>query len=288
MVSGNVQIISNEYYGDISCTIKEIKIGEEKWRYSISGSGNKVMLALLANVVGHYFALPLVEQFKDEYQVIALSVPPLPSFTLSGVGLAAILEEEGVEFCDAIGHSNGGVHIQNLVKYRPELVNKIVFSHSLTSLTREDVDTVNKTEVDLYHKAKVVMKILPASVILNALGGKFAKQIQLEAGDSATIAVRKQIKEDIKLLSKEDVLTIINCMEDFLFKYIFEPEQYIKRADRILLLNSPTDRIVNPKQKESMRQLCPGAKEYVFKTGGHVPMLACPSEYYKVVREFLN
>ncbi|MCP1103333.1 hypothetical protein M2454_001421 [Aequitasia blattaphilus] len=140
-MSGNIQIISNEYYGDISCTIKELKIGEETWRYSVSGSGNKVMLALLSNVVGHYLALPLIEQFKDEYQVIALSVPPLPSFSLSGIGLAAILKEEGVKSCDAIGHSNGGVHIQNLIKCRPELVNKIIFSHSLTSLTRRDADT---------------------------------------------------------------------------------------------------------------------------------------------------
>jgi pimeloyl-ACP methyl ester carboxylesterase len=247
-----------------------------------------VILALLGNMVGHYFSLRLVEELHGLYRVIGLSVPSLPEFPLSPVGLATILEYENVSCCDAIGHSNGGVHIQGLVGYRPSLVDKIVFSHSLTSLSVEDAYTTNDTEVALYRKAKTVMKILPASILLNAMGGKFANGVRLKSGGSDTEMLRRRIKAEIKLLGKSDVLGIIGMMEDFLFHHTFSPDSYRDRANRVLLLNCPGDKIVNPRQKTAMRQLCPGAKEYAFERGGHTPMLAYPEEYYGVVRDFLQ
>lgn len=237
--------------------------------------------------MGHYFSLRVAEELHGLYKVVGLSVPPLPEFSLSRIGLAKILEHENVSRCDAIGHSNGGVHIQGLVSYRPELVDKIVFSHSLTSLSDKDACTVNDTEVAFYRKAKTIMKILPASILLNAIGGKMANQVKLKSGDSDTEILRQRIKAEIKLLGKSDVLAIISMMEDFLFHYTFSSDSYSDKSNRVLLLNSPSDKMVNPRQKVAMRQLCPGAKEYVFERGGHTTMIAYPEEYYGVVRDFL-
>jgi pimeloyl-ACP methyl ester carboxylesterase len=41
-----------------------------------------------------------------------------------------------------IGHSNGGVYMQSLIASYPERVGKIVFSHSLTSMRKEDATDV--------------------------------------------------------------------------------------------------------------------------------------------------
>lgn len=281
------KIIRTEKYSTFSSTIKELDIGNQTWRYSVSGNGPKVILALLANVVGHYFSLRLTEEMQGLYKVIGLSVPPLSEFSLSCIGLASILEHERVSSCDAIGHSNGGVHIQGLVSHRPSLVDKIIFSHSLTSFSEQDVYTINDTEAAFYRKAKTVMKILPTSVLLNALGGKMANQIELKSGAGDTKMLQQQIKAEIKLLEKGDVLAIISMMEDFLYHDTFSPSDYRDKSNKVLVLNSPSDKMVNPKQKAAMRQLCPGAKEYAFARGGHTPMLSCPNEYYSVVREFL-
>jgi len=281
------KIIRTDNHGTFDCTIKELQIGKQVWRYSISGNGSNTLLALLGNVVGHYFALPLAEELQDQYKVIALSVPPLPEFSLSGAGLATIIRHENIACCHAIGHSNGGVHIQNLVRYCPDFVDKIIFSYSLTSLSDQDACTVNDTEVNFYRKAKAVMKILPASILLNGIGGKFAKRIQLKAGPQHTKAIQERIISEVRLLNKNDVLAIINCMEDFLFHHTFSSADYCDRANRILLLNSPSDKMVNPRQKSAMRQLCPNAKEYVFQKGGHTPMITYPEEYYRVVKDFL-
>ena len=144
-------MIRRDYYGKFDSTIKEIKIGNERWRYSVSGYGNHYILALMSNVAGH------VKLFKAE----------------------------------------------------------------------------------------------------------------------------------LKLLKKKDLLLIVECMEDFLFNYTFDKKYYQEKAGKILLLNSPTDRIVNPRQEKAMHMLCPQAQTYQFKQGGHTSMLTCPEEYYEVVKHFL-
>lgn len=285
MIEVKEKLISQEDYGNFQTRIKELKIGNNTWRYSISGKGKKLLLALLSNIGGHYFALPLVEEMQPSYTVIALSVPPLQKFELSAEGLLTILKHENFKSCDAIGHSNGGVHIQNLIKSNPEIVNKVVFSHSLTSMSKEDVHQVNDTELDFYKKARSVLKILPLSLMVKAMIGKFSKGIKLNSGEVYSRKIQIRMKEDLKLLSKEDILTIIKCMEDFIYNHTFSSEDYQDKS--VLLLNSSTDKMVNEKQKALMKKLCPNAKEYSFEKGGHTPMVSNSEEYYSAVKKFL-
>lgn len=279
------KIISEEDYGSFQTIIKELQIGNETWRYSISGNGGKLLLALPANMGGHYSAFPLIDEVHTSYTIIALSVPPLPKFELSAQGLATIIAHEKFTCCDAIGHSNGGVHIQNLIKHYPKMVDKVIFSHSLTSMSKEDAYQVNDTELRFYKKTKIVIKMLPLSLVLSIMGGKFAKAIRLKSGEKYSLNAQMRMKEDLKLLSKKDVTTIIDCMEDFIYNHTFSSEDYTNKS--VLLLNSPTDKLVNEKQKIAMRKLCINAEEYSFEKGGHTPMLSNPKEYYNIVKNFL-
>lgn len=279
------KLICEEDYGSFQTRIKELKIGNDTWRYSISGQGKKLLLALLSNIGGHYFALPLVEKMQTSHTVIALSVPPLQKFELSAQGLSTIIKHENFESCDAIGHSNGGVHIQNLIKSNPKIVDKVIFSHSLTSMSQEDAYQVNDTELDFYQKAQSVLKILPVSLMVKAMIGKFSKGIKLSSGEVYSQKIQNRMKEDLKWLTKKDILMIIKCMEDFIYNHTFSSEDYQNKS--VLLLNSPTDKMVNEKQKVLMKKLCPNAKEYSFIKGGHTPMVSNGEEYYSVVKEFL-
>lgn len=195
------------------------------------------------------------------------------------------MEHEKFVCCDAIGHSNGSVHIQNLIKNYPQMVDKVVFSHSLTSMSKEDAYEVNDTELGFYKKAKFIIKILPLSLVVNVLGGKFAKGISINSGKEYSRNAQERMKEDLKLLSKKDIIMIINCMEDFIYNHTFSSDDYSNKS--VLLLNSPTDKLVNEKQKIAMRKLCPNAEEYSFEKGGHTPMLSNAKEYYSIVRNFL-
>ena len=134
----NTDVVAEHVFGNITATEKIMKWKNTRWRYTVSGNGDKFVLAILSNTTGHLLALPLAEEFRDTFTSIALSVPPMKSFAETAEGLKLLLGGEGVDTCHAIGHSNGGVHLQNLIARYPGVVDKVVFSHSLTSMNRED------------------------------------------------------------------------------------------------------------------------------------------------------
>jgi pimeloyl-ACP methyl ester carboxylesterase len=121
--------------------------------------------AILANTAGHLLAIPLAEELKETYRVIALSVPTIPKFSETVEGLKNILDIENITSCDVIGHSNGGVYLQNLISIYPEYINKIIFSHILTSMGKNDVLTINASEIKVYKIMCSILKMFPASVI---------------------------------------------------------------------------------------------------------------------------
>ncbi|MDR1986633.1 MAG: alpha/beta hydrolase [Treponema sp.] len=78
-----------------------------------------------------------------------------------------------------------------------------------------------------------------------------------------------------------------SCMEDFLYNYVFTTEPYINKPNDILIIDSPTDNLANPQQRAEMRRLCPGAREYQFKKGGHLTLIKCQKEYFNIIKNFL-
>jgi pimeloyl-ACP methyl ester carboxylesterase len=246
------------------------------------------MLVIVANLSGHLLALPLAEEFMDEYTLISLSVPPVSRFSETAEGLKEILDYENVTSCDVIGHSNGGAHLQNLISKYPERVNKIIFSHTLTSMNKNDAYTINASEVIVYKKMRKLLKVLPVSLLTLGLQKMVLPKLQLKSSESNTKKLKALFKEDIKKITKQVFLTIADCMEDFLFNYTFTTKPYIHKSTDILIIDSPTDKVANPMQRAQMLRLCPGAREYHFKTGGHITIINCKEEYFSVLRGFLE
>jgi hypothetical protein len=113
-------------------------------------------------------------------------------------------------------------------------------------------------------------------------------KLRLKSGKEDTERFIRLCKEDMKRITKQDLLTMAGCMEDFLYNYIFTPEPYASKPDDVLILDSPTDKLANPMQRAEMLRLCPGANEYHFKSGGHVTMVNCRDEYMGVLKKFLE
>lgn len=260
-----------------------------RWTYTVSGHGKKYLLAIVANMGGHLLGLALSEEFKEEYTTICLSCPPLHFFEQAIDGLKALLDAEGIEHCDAIGHSNGGVYLQGIIKKYPGTIEKVVFSHSLTSMSPEDVYTINKSEWNVYKMMRMALKILPVSVF----SGKLVKMVltenfYLKAGKDATEKLKTMVRGTMKKITKQDMYTMADCMEDFLFHYTFSPESYKENPENVLIIDSPTDHVANPMQRAEMLRLCPGAQEYHFSKGGHVTIINCRDEYFLVLHRFFS
>lgn len=279
-------VVATHVFGNITVSERLMHWNNTQWRYTVSGNGNSTILAILSNTTGHLLGLPLAEEFRDTYTTIALSVPPIQSFSETANGLKALLDCEGVSSCNVIGHSNGGVHLQNLINRYPNVADKIIFSHSLTSMDKDDVNTINASEVKAYKLMRGMLKVLPVSILTTALGRMVFPKFSLQSGRSDTDRLIRLCKEDMKKYSKQDFLMMASCMEDFLFNYTFTSDPYVNKPQEVLIVDSPTDKIANPMQRAQMLKLCPGAQEHHFKSGGHVTMINCQDEYFSLLNRF--
>jgi pimeloyl-ACP methyl ester carboxylesterase len=273
-------------FGNITVVEKIIRWKDTEWRYTVSGNGDKFILAILSNITGHLFAVPLAEEFRDTFTTIALSVPPVKVFSQTAEGLKLLLDNEGINICNVIGHSNGGVYLQNLIAHYPGMVNKIIFSHSLTSMDKNDAYTINSSEVRIYKSMRKIIKVMPVSVLVFLMGRMVLKKICLQSGKADTKRLIDLCKENMKLVTKQDFITMADCMEDFLFNHTFTPEPYMAKAQNVLIVDSSTDKIANPMQRQQMLKLCPNAREYHFKNGGHMTLVNCRDEYFSLLHGF--
>jgi pimeloyl-ACP methyl ester carboxylesterase len=286
-MTADVTVVATHEFGNITAVENVMKRDGASWRYTVSGNGDKFAVMILSNTTGHLFALPLAEEFRDSFTTIALSVPPMKSFVDTAEGLKLLLESEGVNSCNAIGHSNGGVYLQNLIARYPGLVDKVVFSHSLTSMTENDAYTTNASEVKIYRLMRKMLRVLPVSILTFAMARMVFTKLYLQSGETDTERLIALCKEDMRGVKKQDFIMMADCMEDFLFNHTFTSEPYISAPQNVLIVDSPTDKLANPIQRAQMLRLCPGAKEYHFQSGGHVTMVNCRDEYITVLKDFL-
>jgi pimeloyl-ACP methyl ester carboxylesterase len=282
----NISVIKKYEFNNFTSVEKVLTLDENRWRYTVSGNGKRFLLAILSNISGHLLGLSLAEEFREEFTTIALSVPPMHSFTDTATGLKAVLDTEQVTKCNVIGNSNGGVYLQNLIKEYPHIADKIVFSHSLTSMNPNDVNTTNASEVKIYSKMRKILKVLPVSALTYGLGRTFFPKLQLKSGKTDTDRLIALCKEDFKRITKQDFYIMADCMKGFLFNHIFTSEPYINRPKDILIVDSETDHLANPMQRKQMLELCPNANEYHFQTGGHVTIINCREEYFSLLHKF--
>jgi len=282
----NISVIKRHDFEKFTAAEKVLALDGNRWRYTVSGNGKHFLLAILSNITGHLLGLPLAEEFREEFTTIALSVPPMHTFADTAKGLKAVLDAEQVTKCNVIGNSNGGVYLQNLIKQYPDIADKIVFSHSLTSMNPNDVNTTNASEVKIYSKMRKILKVLPVSALTYGLGRAFFPKLQLQSGKTDTDRLIALCKEDFKRITKQDFYTMADCMEDFLFNHIFTSEPYINRPKDILIVDSETDNLANPMQRKQMLELCLNANEYHFQTGGHVTIINCREEYFTLLHKF--
>ncbi|MDR0568776.1 MAG: alpha/beta hydrolase [Spirochaetaceae bacterium] len=275
-------------FGDLMVYEKTFERNSVEWRYTISGNGKKTLFAILSNFAGHLLAIPFAEELMETYRVIALSVPPVQRFSETAEGLKDILDIENITSCDVIGHSNGGVHFQNLISKYPQRINKIVFSHSFTSMDKNDAFTINASEIKVYKTMRRILKVFPASVLSFGLLAAANGALYLKSGKKDTKKLKVLVRDYMKKYSKKDFLDMAVCMEDFIFHYTFTTQYYANKPDNILIIDSPTDNLANPQQRAEMRRLCPGAREYQFKKGGHITLIKCRQEYISILKNFLG
>lgn len=278
------QILKNNHLGFEEFIMKEINIDNMTWSYAVCGNGKKDLLMIMSNFAGEFISLPIAEQLQKDYRIITLSIPSNADYNKGIEGLYTILKKENVEKIDAYGHSMGASHIQGLIQKYPDIVGKVIFSHSTTVRSLDDVNHLNARDLKAANLMIKLMPIMPLFIIKKIMGGKFKKHLTLSTPE-ATKELNMLFRESFNKVTKTDFLNMVLGMKDFMENALFSADEFENK--KILIIDSENDKLVSKEQQDEMYKLCPNASYRRFKTGGHITMFTQFEETLKVIRLFL-
>lgn len=256
-------------------------------RYRAAGSGARMPLVLLHGWGGssRYWRSTLAA--LDDRPVLA---PDLPGFgespPLSGPASAARLAEFVVAFADAVGLErfdlNGHSFCASVAAYlaarHPERVRRLVLTCVSTFRNELERRVVNQ----VHHLMGVWMALrrpwmARSPAFARAVGTRFFYRLP-----SDTRVLTEAFTDFLKMDRRTALETAASAGDPEInraFQAIRAPT---------LVIGARQDRIMPPAGTPEVARLIPGSRLIWLERCGHLPMLECPEEYHRALREFLD
>lgn len=108
---------------------RELTVGNVQWRYLRLGAGPPV-LWLTGGLRRAALGCSFLGKLASSHTVVAPDYPPVARFADVDEGLSAILHTEGIERCDVVGQSYGGLLAQAFLASHPGRIRRLVLSSS--------------------------------------------------------------------------------------------------------------------------------------------------------------
>jgi pimeloyl-ACP methyl ester carboxylesterase len=258
---------------------KRATVGGTEWRYTDTGIGEQVLLALSGATCIAEMSWMSIEHFAQRNRVIAPDYPALD--TMAGLvdGIAGILDREGVRRPHVMGGSYGGYVAQAFVRRHPDRAASLILSHSLLP-TREGAARV----------AKLVrwMRLLPAwalrALFRMRLGRLFPE------GEHPELALSRALFAEIVnyCLTKAQLISLMRRVVDLGENYRFTPDDLRDWPGRTLLLMADDDPATPEPVREAMVAMYPQAQVRVFSGAGHLTAILKQDEYFAAIDRFLE
>ncbi len=261
---------------------KSLEVDGVTWRYYDSEKGEKTLLLLHGGFVAFDMWIHQIDDFENDYRIIAPTVPALPEPTMKHYtkALRAILAEEGIGQVAMMGYSEGGLIAQCFLRAHPEMVEKAVLAH--TFFPSPD----NKyAQYDFK-----IFRILPA-FLTEWIFRLFAHPDKEELDHDSIKWLdwyQAYFKENLSGLSKDQILTHIDLMMDFARNYGFQPGDLSDWDGEMLITVSEDDVVL--RYFEGLKALYPDAETHMFPKGlgVHSIALITPQVFNARIREFLE
>lgn len=193
--------------------------------------------------------------------------------------LTAILDAEGVDRLSMMGYSEGGLIAQCFLRAQAQRIERAILAH-----------TFCPTPENKYYRYDFnLFRILPAP-ITTWLFGTFAQpdKEELQADTLWQSWFRAYFKDLITHLNKENILTQIDLMIDFVREYQFTAEDLSEWGGKLLITVSADD-VIYP-YFDGMKKLYPMAETHTFEAGlgAHSIALIFLEVFNQRIREFLK
>ena len=260
---------------------KEIIDNQIKWRYTMLGEGNNIVLmfpgGLRAPIYGSYF----VEELGKHFKIIIPSYPPIWDLHELIQGINRILDQEQIEQVHLFGTSFGGLMCQAFMVYSPKKVQKVIIGN--TGTVQFNPQFKKRMERTLF-----LIRLLPAFIVRRFMIRAFTGIVPKNIPHYTKIVhlIRNHIQT--KQLDKQDIICHFKSLIFFQTELMLTHEIGRAFQDRMLIIYTDKDPGVDPQAFKFLKEMYPQAKYHQFASGGHMPMLVFPDEFINLVYSFLH
>ena len=260
---------------------KALTINAIQWEYLAAGDHKGPALLFLPGALSTaesaWRTISRLEQYQ--YFLITPNYPPeVDSMTGLADGVAEILKEEGIRGAYVVGGSYGGMLAQVFIHRHPQLVSKLVLSHTYPPVERR---------VRSVEPALRLFRVLPMPIVKKMLRERMIGILPSKPSPELLL-IAAQVREAVDTrLTRQAALSTYTRMMDF-DRQVFTPIDLSGWPGKILIMLAEDDPTTPENLRNELIALYPGATVHIFKGGGHATSVLESTEYITVLEEFLN
>jgi pimeloyl-ACP methyl ester carboxylesterase len=262
-------------------TPRNLLINGVSWEYLVAGdpSGKPLLLlpGALSTAESAWRTIALLE--KGKYHLVIPSYPPEVD-SMSGLadGVAGILRQEVNRKTYVVGGSYGGMLAQVFIHRHPDLVTRLVLSHTYPPV----VSRARSVEPALR-----LFRRLPMFMLKKMLRDRMTGILPPRASPELLL-IAAQISETVDTrLTRQAAMSTYLRMMDF-DRQEYAPSDLSTWQGKTLIMLAEDDPTTPEALRNALLALYPGAKVHLFKGSGHATGILESGEYIKVIEEFLR
>ncbi|HSB66603.1 MAG TPA: alpha/beta hydrolase [Anaerolineales bacterium] len=251
------------------------------WEYLIAGNQSGLPLLFLPGALSTaesaWRTISLLEQ--KGYRLITPNYPPEMD-KMSGLadGVAEILQQERIIGINVVGGSYGGMLAQVFTHRHPDLVTRLVLSHTYPPVARRAKSV---------EPALRLFRILPLPMVKKMLRDRMTGILPAKPSPELLL-IAAQVREAVDTrLTRQAALSTYLRMMDF-DRQVYTPIDLSGWPGKILIMLAEDDPTTPENLRHDLIALYPGATVHLFKGSGHATSILESSEYIKVLEDFLN
>jgi 3-oxoadipate enol-lactonase len=261
--------------------LKSVAINGITWEYLTTGdpSGQALLLlpGALSTAESAWRTISLLEQGK--YYLICPNYPAEVD-SMSGLadGIAAILTQQGIQTSYVVGGSYGGMLAQVFTHRHPDLVTRLVLSHTYPPVSKRARSV---------EPALRLFRVLPMFLVRKMLRDRMIGILPPKPS-AELLLVAAQIHETVDTrLTRQAALSTFRRMMDF-DRQIFSSSDLAGWQGKTLIMLAEDDPTTPEALRRALLDLYPGARLHLFKGSGHATSILESDEYIRVMEGFFE
>jgi len=251
------------------------------WETIICGdpTGQPLLLmpGALSTAESTWRTITLLENGK--YRLVCPNYPAeIGSMSGLADGIVGILQQEGIPATYVVGGSYGGMLAQVFTRRHPDLVTRLVLSHTYPPVS---------SRARSVQPAMTLFRVLPMFLVKKMLRDRMIGVLPAHPSPELLL-VSAQIHETVDTrLTRQAALNTFLRMMDF-DQQVFTPSNLAGWQGKALIMLAEDDPTTPEPLRKSLLDLYPGARLHLFKGSGHATSILETQEYIQVIEDFFE